>query len=840
MARLSGVRAPATPVQRSEEVDDGSVNSEEGSSPDSGRKSNTSRPTTRHSNDATSDNGIMGQGESREDRQQRNATIRAASQLATQPNHKKRGSLPSYSHHRPPHTVSGQRRLQPNPLSGPDVFDLLSEEDLSARQTRTANPKRVANPQQFSPLKRHVRQSSRTLEEAAREHQRLVDAQLGQYEPPEEDVDVAEEDVAEEDDNEDGAEVRSPRRSRRSRKSGESTQEEEDDEGQDEASVNQATSGAEQELFVQQDEPGDNQVQQNTVGKKKRGRPTKASLKSTAETDSATADPQHATGEKRKRGRPATSDALQSNAQAAQSGSAQTSAEPEKTDPQRRSARVSQQTSGDPQLNRAELETAPPPQKRQKQSSVRSQAALRSPPKAPVRDPEPQTTANPEPQQQDIERAGGQSQSPDPAVRNEDGGNPDPQPDHRAEDEEDHDEEDGESEEGSDEPVDDADHRRLYGHWSKLCEILSVAKIHRGAKVRIKDDGFKRLLADCKRVTDTIRVIASDATPDELESSVNRCRSILNRTRKFCGNGDNAANAVDFGDKKLGFHIFKHLIPALLRLLYAIIRAYERLDVETAGNQQLTFEHLNAVVEIMSAIERSEFSAFEGFQGLSEKVRKQNMHTGIGIPLRELADSLSVLRESYLREQRVRAEREEFALQVAALNEQRERRERRRRFSDANHSHWNHLNLIRIGVANTFKWQKLQHLRSCPASVVETDMDGHPFLRLEPRQEEPWTMIELDALKEGLKSFADRRPVPPSESKVFEQLINRECRPGGHLTNRNVLEIVLAANQLRDYLIDKRRDAGAPVELWIERIPRWLRPEGGASEEDAIDIGSDA
>lgn len=840
MARLLGMGAPVTPECTPEGAESEAVTNEEGSFIDSGRKSTDKhRQTTQHSNDTTGDNtnNAMGQGESIESHQERSATIRAASQMATQSNSKKRGTLPSYSA-RKPQTGSGQRRLAPNPLSRPNVYDVPSDDELPRRRRHTSS----ARP--FSPLKRHARQTSRTLEEAAREDQRLADAQLGQYQQFMQQV----EDIAE-DNRSAGAKIRARKESRRMRMSAERTETTRNDQAEfdqentieirgssvqppDQAadsnvSLDQTGNAEGQDANVHQDRPID---EPQPVVKRKRGRPSKVVTESTKIPTP--------TGEKRKRGRPSKNAAKQAEgAQATEGGSTTLNANGE-DGLRRKSARHAPKSSGESRGEVGDREEPPPPSKRQKQSSVRSQAALKSP----DRIPEVQAVAG---SQQEVNATKQMNDYPQPTnislQHNED--------DENDEEEKEADEDDDEGEEELDEahghealsddddaeaPSDETDQHRLYGHWARFCKIVTVAKKYHGAKVRIKNPGFKKLLEDCEMLTSSIRATASDASPGEVDRFVSRCTSILKRSQKICGH---RVSEVDFSDKKLGFHIFKHLVPALALLLYAVVRGFESLDVEATDNQQISLEHLRTVLDIMVAIADSEKSAFDGFLKLSEKANKRKVHEGIAIPLRAMLDSLSRVHRSQVAEQQARAAREEAAREMAAQSQEMERRARHRKLSDANHSYWNHLNLLRVRVANTFNRQKLLHLRSCPASLVETKEDGMPYLRYEAHvQQAQWTMPELAALQNCLKNFPDNDRVPPCQSKVFERVIDKACRPGGALTNRNVLEIVVTANEMKDNFIRLRLERDEDIEPWLERIPQWIGPRQGTSTEDAIEV----
>jgi hypothetical protein len=78
---------------------------------------------------------------------------------------------------------------------------------------------------------------------------------------------------------------------------------------------------------------------------------------------------------------------------------------------------------------------------------------------------------------------------------------------------------------------------------------------------------------------------------------------------------------------------------------------------------------------------------------------------------------------------------------------------------------------------------------------------------------------------------------------VFEKIISEECVFRRPLANKNVLEIVLEANEIKDFWINWSRDTGVAVDEWVQKIPRWMDPpmaaavhDNGSSAEDAIEI----
>ena len=125
--------------------------------------------------------------------------------------------------------------------------------------------------------------------------------------------------------------------------------------------------------------------------------------------------------------------------------------------------------------------------------------------------------------------------------------------------------------------------------------------------------------------------------------------------------------------------------------------------------------------------------------------------------------------------------------------------------------------------------------------LVQTDADGQPYLPTHLRgRRGVWTEHESATLETAIRNHVDT--AAPLRSMVFEKIIAEECPFRRPLTNKNVLEIVIEANEIKDFWIDWSRDTGAPVSEWVEKIPRWMDPPPRAvrdiesSAEDAIEI----
>jgi hypothetical protein len=141
---------------------------------------------------------------------------------------------------------------------------------------------------------------------------------------------------------------------------------------------------------------------------------------------------------------------------------------------------------------------------------------------------------------------------------------------------------------------------------------------------------------------------------------------------------------------------------------------------------------------------------------------------------------------------------------------------------------------------NSGNVKKMNHLRSCPMDLVQTDADGEPFLHPDLRDKRgEWSMREIEALQKGLQKHVDTPA--PLRSRVFENIIAEHCPFREALTNKNLLEIVVKANEMKNFFIQRSRERGTDVEEWVRKIPRWMdpprpAPAGGNSAQDVIEL----
>jgi hypothetical protein len=839
MARLSaaGAGAPITPTltEESEErsptgagavaASNASINT---------RQRDNASAGTMFSNTAHTD--AMGQNESRETVRSRNHALHRAGNQAHAP---RAGKLPSRSGALS-HEISGQRRLGKNVLADANTYDVPSDED------RAPSRRQPATTAHFSSLKRQViesREERRRQEEVDR--QTALDWQLESARVME-DIESRREESRADLSDEDAAVHEVP--------------------DSDVSAIQHDADAEEPELSTNALDESIHALSQQGNPTKKRGRPRKS-----REVDEA----QEIAGDqpRRKRGRPSNAqkkaDARRLAAQEAAEASSNLQGPSRMTDelvgpdspPQ--AAPIAAQLN--PHLVRSLRTTAGPSaassasDRRLRQASTNgvvqnsSDSGHRS---AANTDDEPPVVEDIDTELPDIvhpEELGDMDNGEDndqthaaddqPAGEVDgDGGGP---PDNSDGDEDGYDDEyDDGDDEDEDDQVDETeiqlepkvdDRHRLYGQWHKVREVMREVHKHRGSKVRIKDHDFKQVMQACRKATITVRAVTANISQDDLYRIIVDCQTVIIRARSICDGGQMLTNS-----KKRGFHIFKHLLPTLAGLMKAVIKAFERVAGVGSLVDQITHFHLFDVLELLSIVVQCGEFANKIYRGLSRTI-KQRVHTGITMHLRELYSSLRLRYDTDERHRRDQQRSEEIALEIAAQDEEREQHSQRKKQELHNQEKWKAMNKVRLAISfNSGNMQKQFHLRSCSMHVVKTDADGQPYLPIDLREKRgEWSMLELDALETSLQRHADTSA--PICSKVFEKLIAEQCLFRRPLADKNLLEIVIKSNELKNFYVQRSRNTGVPVEDWVEKIPRWMDPpriehDDGSSAEDAIII----
>jgi hypothetical protein len=884
MARLAAAGVLATP-ERTEDSEERSLS---GAGAMAGNDASSSaRQHELSSDDISVDNTrAMGQNESREDLQSRNAAIRRAGSQAVIPR-SGTGKLPRRSG-LGSQVVTGQRRLGNNVLANARTYDVPSDEDSRPRK------KQAANKSAFSPLKRQTKQLQRQVETwRASQEQIALDLQLGGDEAEENTEDRREEsradltnenDVTEEDaamdsgDAESAVEPIQETEAPKRKRGRPSKQRQSDHQNPSPRVPIKLAGGPSQQNNVpkrklgrpsKQREPDrqdelprvsvelvDEPVQQSKVPKRDIGRPSEQ--KEPNRPDQSPQVPivlvdapvQHTHAPKRKRGRPSKAAVEEAEADVAQS--AAEVAPPVQGSPDKVTRSATRRARPATHQEAAEITVAGPsrlerPSRTRAPESSTAPPASRRQPRQPSSESVAQKTVEPV-EQVSAENDAAEVEEAEVIRPDELEGLNDPDYNDRtngvdAQPDDDVDSTDGEegSEDG-DEHVDEtetqldpapANPNRLYGNWHKIHDVMREVARHRGNTVRINDDEFKEIVQACKDATNNVRAIAADVSRHELNRVFLECRDATARASTLCGDGQPFENSRE--NRKRGFHVFKHLLPALAKLLRAAVEAFERVDVEGIETQQISLDHLHIALDLLLAVVNLGENAHRGYVGLSKPI-KRAVHRGITIPLRELHTDLSKI----ARDEEQRLQDEELEREFTAMEAEREQRAQRRQLELRNQDKWKRMNQKRQDISfNTGNVKKMNHLRSCPMGLVQTGADGQPFLPAHLRDRRGnWSVPEHRALQQALQRHVDTPA--PLRSMVFEKVITERCPFRKELADKNLLEIVLEANEMKNYYIALSRERGAPVAEWVRKIPRWMEPPppapAGGNAQDVIEL----
>lgn len=398
--------------------------------------------------------------------------------------------------------------------------------------------------------------------------------------------------------------------------------------------------------------------------------------------------------------------------------------------------------------------------------------------------------------------------------------------------------------------LDDAQRSRLFGFWPDLVVVIRHAEAWIAEQHRCDDDEVKKVVRQCRRLIKHFKEEQPASSDIEDYDPETAMKQIAEQGEELSASG---AKLQGDAHTDRGDDIFANLVPVLVKLLEAAVGYYERRGDDSA-NSQISPEHELRLVEMMQFVRDVGLVAYDAFNRHPGFPVKSNIRSGIIIPLRQLSSALQEHQQ-----QRVRAEQALVrATQEQALRRQREQREQRLSrqagFQTELENKWKSLHWRRSGIeGNPLRFgpkagrAKINHL-AYPDYQPEFDSNGERFERMQvfsvrigPTQpaidrarEVDWTMAELDALQGELKAH--------SGEHVFEEIISRHCGPKGLLNRFNVTEIVVKAADLRAFWEERQLGRPGVVDDWVKAVPVWTRPlvmAGQENEWTAVSIEDD-
>lgn len=298
----------------------------------------------------------------------------------------------------------------------------------------------------------------------------------------------------------------------------------------------------------------------------------------------------------------------------------------------------------------------------------------------------------------------------------------------------------------------------------------------------------------------------------------------------------------DFKNEKRSENIYFHLFPNLVNLLRQMISHYEKTD-DRESNSPLTTGHLRTVKDLIRLIVDLGDGAKKYVRPPTELAIVRPVDNGIVAPLKKVHGALNRVILQAQDAKAYKASQQRAAEERALASQREEQAEQQRAYVKRVRDKWHQLHMERVwaedGVPTA---QKRRHLRT-PNPQPEVDNNGDPFERVEvftPRVGPPpamveaarqlvFTMSELDALSEGLRTYQG--------PYVFEKVFRKYCGRYGLLKRYNVTEIVTVAADLKEYLTGSQQRESGAVEDWVRRIPVWTKghPLGKENVEGEVD-----
>lgn len=345
----------------------------------------------------------------------------------------------------------------------------------------------------------------------------------------------------------------------------------------------------------------------------------------------------------------------------------------------------------------------------------------------------------------------------------------------------------------------------------------------------IRTDEAKRLLQSC-RETKVLLVICEAnrlATDQQREDSGNELK-IKKAIKDLCQQTADVMGQPDWDNKKTVRDLYAHVFPKLTLLLRRLLRFY------VSESTPLSYEQLRTARKLTKTITQAGYKVQRG------TAKKLITTKGVKGPLKTTLPNLrQVLEEFEEQIESFEAEhgavrREERAGLARIKEEQDEERQKQEAKERAWVLHWDRLHSDRLAAELRGKRflgpQKTRHLRVIPLEKShqrdnEVDANGEPIERMQmfgqrgsqapdPRLAadfQPFAVEPLYTLLKGLEMYAG--------TTVYQRIFEEFCRDEQPLQPYSVSEIVEQAVWLRRCLIEDHTAQGTEVRQWVHDIP---------------------
>ena len=403
-----------------------------------------------------------------------------------------------------------------------------------------------------------------------------------------------------------------------------------------------------------------------------------------------------------------------------------------------------------------------------------------------------------------------------------------------------------------DEPAEDAensaatDERRVFGQWQRFKEVLKRSDLI-GCKVTdnvpgdredipLRDADVKVIVELCKKAIRQYVALKTHNGPIEPEQDpVGTLIEINDRVEGLRDKNDEFP--TDWNDETKSTNIYSHLFQKLVRLVKASMLCYEAMDAATSDGQ-ISISHLRIVhglIEIILDLEKS-----------ARKYKRPPTEYHVVQPVKEMIPLLRQIRHAFARQiynhelaQQTARREEQHRLACIAREEEGTRRAQQETLARKFRDKWQKLHYERmLAEGGLMPNAKRIHLQLPDQYHIETDGNGIPFEREEvfgPRVGPPpdlveaasfrqWSLVELSALRDGLKDYAG--------VSVYERIFWKYCKPRGELNRFSVTEIVVRAAALKEFLTQYQMRKFGDVEGWVLAVPVWCKASQGAGLQE--------
>lgn len=386
----------------------------------------------------------------------------------------------------------------------------------------------------------------------------------------------------------------------------------------------------------------------------------------------------------------------------------------------------------------------------------------------------------------------------------------------------------------------------LYGQLGTLRGISRTARHMLKKSEELEEPTIEALVEECEEIKENLKKLSQTRRPED-DANVQMGLEALFEGLRWLYKRDHN-HSTTYGNTQMSLDLHGHLFPRLALLLQNWLDCYSTVDGLPIAHP-LTNDHvgdcINLIGQILSLGEAAAaYARPDSSSGVLKPVKNK-----ILVPLRQIHRAMRSHFEEQTRIERLEQAKARYARE-RHLAEERERREAEETAAFSKRKRkWDNLHVQRQLADGPLWFAGKKHERDqrtaflrCPDYRVDEDHNGEPFSRMEvfhPRVAPPpdlvakargklWSMIELDALVQGLRNYAGEN--------VYERVFWRYCgppggRPGqkkrdedGLLRIYNVTDIVTTAAGLKAYYFAKRREAGMEVEQWVRDIPVWVRP----------------